>query len=348
MPSSRNTNFRPSDHPDVRSGRVGVLIVNLGTPDGCDPASIRRYLKEFLSDRRVIELPRLLWYPILYGIILTTRPRRKARDYAVIWNRELDESPLKTITRAQAAALADRLQSHENLTVDWAMRYGQPAIAERLTALKAAGCDRILVVPLYPQYAAATTATVTDKVCETLTRQRWQPAVRFAPPYGDDLAYIEALARSANAHLATLGWQPEVLLASFHGMPKSCLEKGDPYYCQCQKTVRLLRERLGMDEERLRLTFQSRFGSAPWLEPYTDRTIEALGRSGVRSLAVMTPGFASDCLETIEEIGVENAARFHAAGGERFTRIDCLNDSPSGIDVIEAVVTREIAGWIDA
>jgi ferrochelatase len=330
----------------VKIGRVGVLIVNLGTPEGTDRRSVRRYLAEFLTDRRVIETSRLVWYPVLYGIILNTRPARKGRDYARIWNTERDESPLRTITRAQGEALAARLAGHPELRVDWAMRYGKPSIAERLSALEAEGCDRILVLPLYPQYAAATTATVNDKVFEHLLAERWQPALRTVPPYYDEPAYIEAVAGSIESHIAGLGWQPEVVLASFHGIPQSYFRKGDPYYCHCAKTVRLLEERLGWDKGRLRMTFQSRFGPEEWLQPYTDGTLRALAGEGVRDVAVVTPGFAADCLETIEEIGVENAEIFRQAGGRNFARIPCLNDSPAGLDVIEAVVRRELRGWV--
>ncbi|MBS1165787.1 MAG: hemH [Proteobacteria bacterium] len=334
----------PTDHPKIPHGKVGVLLVNLGTPDGTDRRSMRRYLEEFLSDRRVIETSRLIWYPVLYGIILNTRPQKKGRDYATIWNRERDESPLRTYTRSQAEKLSVRLG--ESVVVDWAMRYGNPSITSRLDALQAAGCERILLYPLYPQYAAATTATVNDKAFAHLLTERWQPALRTVPPYHDDPVYIDALARSAEAHLATLSFEPEVVLASFHGIPKSYFEKGDPYYCHCQKTARLLRERLGWGEDRLRITFQSRFGPEEWLQPYTDRTVEALARSGVRSLAVMTPGFVADCLETIEEIGVENADIFRQNGGVNFARIPCLNDSEDGMAIIENVVRRELQGWI--
>ncbi len=337
----------PAAHPAVATGRVGVLLVNLGTPDATDYWSMRRYLKEFLSDRRVIEVPRAIWWPILNGIILTTRPGRKGRDYASIWNTERDEGPLKTITRSQAEILAARLAPlSDRLVVDWAMRYGNPSIASRLEALTKAGCERILVVPLYPQYAAATTATVADKAFDALKAMRWQPAVRIAPPWHDEPVYVEALAASLKADLAALDWEPEVIVASFHGIPKSYFDKGDPYYCHCAKTMRLLREATGLDETRLRMTFQSRFGKAEWLKPYTDATIAELARSGVKRLAVITPGFAADCLETIEEIGVENAEIFHANGGEAFHRVACLNDAPGGIDVIETVVRRELGGWI--
>ena len=334
----------PTDHPRIPHGKVGVLLVNLGTPDGTDRRSMRRYLEEFLSDRRVIETSRLIWYPVLYGIILNTRPQKKGRDYATIWNRERDESPLRTYTRSQAEKLAAQLGN--GVVVDWAMRYGNPSIASRLDALQAAGCERILLYPLYPQYAAATTATVNDKAFAHLLTKRWQPALRTVPPYHDDPVYIDALARSVETHLATLPFEPEVVLASFHGIPKSYFEKGDPYYCHCQKTGRLLRERLGWGEDRLRITFQSRFGPEEWLQPYTDKTVEALAQSGVKSLAVLTPGFVADCLETIEEIGVENADIFRQNGGVNFARIPCLNDSEDGMAVIENVVRRELQGWI--
>lgn len=335
----------PKDHPRVASGRVGVLLVNLGTPDGTDKRSMRRYLEEFLTDRRVIEWPRAAWYPILYGIVLNTRPARKGRDYETIWNRERNESPLRTFTRSQGVQLAERLADCPNVTVDWAMRYGKPSIPERLAALREAGCDRILVYPLYPQYAASTTATVNDVVFRQLLADRWQPALRTVPPYHDDPVYVDAIARSIEAHLAGLGWEPELVLASFHGIPQSYFRKGDPYHCHCMKTARLVRERLGWPEDRLRVTFQSRFGPEEWLQPYTDKTVEALAKGGTRRLAVITPGFVSDCLETLEEIAVENGEIFHHAGGEQFTHIPCLNDGALGMDVIEHVVRRELLGW---
>ena len=267
---STNATPRPADHPPVAAGRIGVLLVNLGTPDATDYWSMRRYLEEFLSDRRVIEENRLKWWLVLNLIILTVRPSRKGRDYDKIWNRERDESPLRTITRAQADKLGAALAPLDGrLMVDWAMRYGNPSIASRLGALQQAGCDRILIVPLYPQYAAATTATVADKAFDALKQMRWQPAVRIAPPWHDDPVYIEAVAASLEAELAGLPFKPEMILASFHGVPKDYLLKGDPYHCQCQKTARLLRARLGLDESRFMLTFQSRFGTAEWLQPYT-------------------------------------------------------------------------------
>jgi ferrochelatase len=336
----------PSGHPPVKSGKVGVLLVNLGTPDGTDFTSMRRYLREFLSDKRVIEWPRALWYPILYGIVLNTRPGRKGKDYETIWNKERNESPLRTFTRSQGDKLAARLAMHDNVVVDWAMRYGNPSIPSRLDALKAEGCDRILVYPLYPQYAASTTATVNDVVYQHLLKARWQAAIRTVPPYHDDPVYVDALARSIESHLGTLDFEPEVVLTSFHGIPQSYFRKGDPYHCHCQKTARLLRERLGWDKERLRVTFQSRFGPEEWLQPYTDKTVEALAKSGVKKMAIVAPGFVADCLETLEELNGENREIFEHAGGEKFAYIPCLNDSEPGMDVIEAVVRRELAGWI--
>jgi len=337
----------PADHPSINSGRVGILLVNLGTPDGTDYWSMRAYLREFLSDRRVIEWNPLLWQPILNLIVLQRRPQKSGKAYQSIWNKERNESPLRTFTRAQGEKLEVRLADlGPRLRVDWAMRYGKPSIAERLTALQQAGCERIVVFPLYPQYAAATTATVNDKAFEVLSAMRWQPALRTVPPYHDDPVYIDALAASIRSHLGGLGWQPEVVLASFHGIPQSYFDQGDPYYCHCMKTARLLRAALGFDEQRLRVTFQSRFGPADWLQPYTDKTVEALAKSGVKRIAVVNPGFVSDCLETLEEIAVLNADIFHHNGGEKFSHIPCLNDSEDGMRVIEAVVRRELSGWV--
>jgi protoporphyrin/coproporphyrin ferrochelatase len=328
-------------------GRIGVLLVNLGTPDATDYASVRRYLKEFLSDPRVIEENRIKWWLVLNLIILTVRPGRKGRDYDKIWNRERNESPLLTITRSQGETLAALLAPVDpRITVEWAMRYGNPSIASRLGALKDRGCDRILIVPLYPQYAAATTATVCDKVFAALMTLRAQPTIRVAPPYYDDPVYIDALATSLKDTLARLSFAPDVILASFHGMPEEYVEKGDPYRTQCTATARLLRERLGLDESRFMLTFQSRFGTAEWLKPYTDETVKLLAQRGVKRLAVVTPGFAADCLETLEEIAVENAGIFRDNGGEDFAAIPCLNDSPAGMEVIRQLVLRELKGWI--
>ncbi|MDO9415186.1 ferrochelatase [Pararhizobium sp.] len=334
------------NHPPVRFGKVGVLLVNLGTPDGTDYTSMRRYLREFLSDRRVIEWSRLFWYPILYGIVLNTRPGKVGKAYETIWNKDLNESYLRTYTRNQAELMAKSFAAMPNVQVDWAMRYGQPSIASKMDALQKDGCEKILLFPLYPQYAAATTATVNDEAFKALLKMRWQPALRTVPQYSDDPVYIEALANSITRHLATLDWEPEVVLTSFHGIPKSYFMKGDPYHCQCHKTARLLRERLGWSKEKLQITFQSRFGPEEWLQPYTDKTVEKLAQEGVRRIAVINPGFVSDCLETLEEIAVAAGEIFHHNGGEKFTHIPCLNDSPDGMRVLEHVVRRELMGWV--
>jgi len=337
---------RPADHPKVQSGSIGVLVINLGTPDATDARSVRRYLREFLHDKRVIEEDTIIWKFVLNAIILPLRPRRKGLDYEKIWNREKNESPLKTITRSQADKLSAVLSRRgKRIVVDWAMRYGNPSIHSRLAALVGQGCERILVVPLYPQYAAATTATVCDEVFRALMDMRWQPALRVAPPYFDEPAYIEALAASLEAYLKTLTFAPDMIIASFHGIPRSYFDKGDPYYCHCAKTTRLLRERLQVDDSRLVMTFQSRFGRAEWLKPYTDVTVKDLAARGVKNLVVITPGFSADCLETLEEIAGENAEYFRHAGGENFAAVPCLNDSEPGIRVIEAVVLRELQGW---
>jgi protoporphyrin/coproporphyrin ferrochelatase len=335
----------PEGHPAVRHGRIGVLLLNLGTPDATDYRSMRRYLKEFLSDRRVIEVPRWKWWPILNGIILTVRPGRKGKDYAKIWNTERNEGPLKTITRSQADKLA-RMLGDERIVVDWAMRYANPSTGERLAWLQKQGCDRVLLVPLYPQYAAATTATACDQAFRALMRMRWQPAVRVAPAYCEEPAYIDAIATSIRNHLATLDFEPDTIIASFHGMPQAYLEAGDPYHCQCQKTSRLVRETLSWPADRWLITFQSRFGSDPWLQPYTIDTVGRLAKSGTKRLLVVAPGFSADCLETLEELDIENRAAFLANGGERFAYVPCLNDSDAGVGVIASVVRRELMGWL--
>jgi protoporphyrin/coproporphyrin ferrochelatase len=337
----------PAGHPPVKTGRIGVLIMNLGTPDATDYWSMRRYLREFLSDRRVIETPRALWWPILNLIILQTRPQKKGKDYATIWNKELDESYLKTITRNQAEKLGESLSAlSSDIVVDWAMRYGNPAIKPAVERLMAQGCDRILAFSLYPQYAAATTATANDHLFRALMGMRWQPTLRIAPPYHDEPAYISALAQSVRDHLAKIDFEPEVILASFHGMPKSYHAAGDPYHCHCAKTWRLLREELGMSPDRLMMSFQSRFGPDEWLKPYTDETVEALAKKGVKKMAILAPAFSADCLETLEELDGENRHIFEAHGGEKFTYIPCLNDSDLGMKVIRTVVERELQGWI--
>ena len=331
---------------EVQPERVGVLLVNLGTPDTADTRGVRVYLKEFLSDPRVIEDQGLKWRLLLNGVILRIRPRRKARDYRKIWNTENNESPLKTITRAQSEKLARGIADHDHVEVDWAMRYGNPSIRAGIEALMAQGCSRLLVVPLYPQYSAATSATVCDEVFRVLARMRAQPTLRVSPPYYDDPDYIEALAVSIQAHLKTLAFEPELIVASFHGMPQAYVDKGDPYQAQCIATTDALRKRMGLDASKLLLTFQSRFGFDEWLKPYTDKTIEQLAKDGVRRIAVVTPGFSADCLETLEEIAQENAEIFKHNGGEQFAFIPCLNDSEPGMDVIRQLVLRELQGWI--
>jgi protoporphyrin/coproporphyrin ferrochelatase len=342
----KSADHRPADHPSVEHGRIGVLLVNLGTPDGYDRRSMRRYLAEFLSDRRVIEWPRALWFPILYGIVLNTRPQKSGKAYAAIWNRERDESPLRTFTRSQSEKLSTALKDLKAIIVDWAMRYGHPSIGETLDQMKRNGCERIIVFPLYPQYSATTTATVCDKLFEVLSSMRWMPSIRIVPPYHDDPVYIERLAHSITRYLANLDFKPEKIIASYHGIPTSYFRKGDPYYCHCQKTSRLLAERLGWTKGELLTTFQSRFGPEDWLQPYTDETIVGLARQGVRRIAVFNPGFVSDCLETLEEIAVEGRAAFLGAGGESFAHIPCLNDSDDGLAVIESITRRELSGWV--
>jgi len=326
---------------------IGVLIVNLGTPDAAEPRAVRRYLKEFLIDPRVIERNSLLWKIVLHGIILPLRSRRKAGDYKKIWNNEKDESPLKTITRSQAEKLSGILEPlGKHVIVDWAMRYGQPSLASRLEALVGRGCDRILVMPLYPQYAAPTTATVCDEVFRFLMGLRRQPALRIMPAYYDDPYYIEVLASSLKAELKALPFEPEVIVASYHGMPQDYVNKGDPYESQCARTTQLLREQLKLDEAKLMMTYQSRFGRSRWLKPYTLQTVKSLAKKGVKNLVVITPGFSADCLETLEEIAVENAKVFKRYGGQNFTAIPCLNDSEAGMLMIWQLAMRELKGWV--
>ncbi len=326
---------------------IGVLLVNLGTPDAATPAAVRRYLKEFLTDRRVIEKDSLLWKLVLHGVILPIRSRRKARDYQNIWNRDKNELPFKTITRSQAEKLATILEPlGKHVFVDWAMRYASPSIASRLEVLTTWGCERILIMPLYPQYSAATTATVGDEVCRFMLRQRCQPAVRMLPPYYDDPYYIEVLASSLKAEIKNLPFTPDVIVASYHGMPKDYVAKGDPYESQCLRTTELLRAKMGLDQSKLIMTFQSRFGRSKWLEPYTINTVRALAKKGVKNMVVVTPGFSADCLETLEEIAVDNARAFKRAGGENFAAIPCLNDSEAGMLMIWQLAMRELKGWV--
>jgi protoporphyrin/coproporphyrin ferrochelatase len=334
------------DHPEVRIGKVGVLLVNLGTPDAATAPALRRYLKQFLSDKRVIEWPRALWYPILYGIVLNTRPKKVAKAYAEIWNNDLDESYLRTYTRSQSDKLQVLLSDYKNVIVDWGMRYGQPSIESGIERLTKAGCDRIVMFPLYPHYAAATTATVNDDFFAALMKMRFMPAVRTVPSYHDEPVFIEALCISIEKHLATLDFEPDMIIASYHGIPQSYFKKGDPYHCHCLKTSRLLRDRMGWSKEFLMTTFQSRFGPEDWLQPYFDKTIETLPEKGIKKLVTFNPGFVSDCLETLEEIAVEGSEIFLHAGGTHYSHISCLNDSDEGMKVFEQLVRRELQGWV--
>jgi ferrochelatase len=327
-----------ADHLPIPSPKIGVLLINLGTPDAAEAGAVRRYLAEFLSDRRVIEIPRLIWWPILHGIILRTRPKKSAHAYAQVWTKE--GSPLAAITRAQAEALKDAFGAV--VIVDHAMRYGRPAIAERLAALKAQGCEHILLAPLYPQYCAATTAAANDAAFAALATMRWQSAIRTLPPYYDDPAYIGALATSVRNGLAALDFETDAMIASFHGMPQRTLELGDPYHCHCQKTARLLSEALGHE---LIVTFQSRFGRAKWLEPATDAMLAALPAKGMKRVAIVAPGFAADCVETLEELAIRGRDTFLAAGGTDFAVLPCLNASAEGIAMMRSVIARELEGW---
>lgn len=329
--------MRPEGHPTIEAPRVGVLLVNLGTPDAPDAGAVRRYLGEFLSDRRVVEIPPLIWKPILHGIILRTRPAKSAHAYAQVWTE--DGSPLAAITKGQAVALQ---QAWPDIMVDWAMRYGNPSIGDRLRAMKEAGCERILIAPLYPQYCGATTATANDAAFAALAKVRWQPAVRTLPPYHDHPAYIEALKASVEAQLATLDFVPDAIMASFHGVPERTLHLGDPYHCHCRKTARLLGDALGRE---LTVTFQSRFGRAKWLEPATDTVLAAMPGKGVRRVAIIAPGFSVDCLETLEELAIRGREIFETAGGERFAYLECLNDRPTGVKMLRRIIGSELAGW---
>jgi ferrochelatase len=328
---------------------VGLLLVNLGTPDAPDPPAVRRYLAQFLSDPRVVDLPRALWLPVLHGVILNTRPKRSAKAYQAIWNHDLGEGPLKTITRRQAeqlAARADRLGGRAPVIVDYALRYGAPSIASRFDALMAQGCARIVLLPLYPQYAASTSASVADDAFHALEKMRHQPTIRLGAPYYDDPAYIDALAANMRRELSALDFTPDVIVCSFHGLPQAQVDRGDPYRDQCETTWRLLRAALDLPEEKLRLSFQSRFGPAKWITPYTSDMVGELATNGVKNLAIVAPGFSADCLETIEELGVEIRDIFIEKGGVNFARLPCLNDSPEGMGLLEALARRELAGWV--
>jgi protoporphyrin/coproporphyrin ferrochelatase len=334
----------PAQHPPVCLGKTGVVLINLGTPDAPTTSAVRRYLAEFLSDRRVVELPALLWQPILRGIILTVRPRKTAKLYAHVWDRATGSSPLMANTIAQTSALQGAWG--DGVIAMHAMRYGNPSIASVLDDLRDAGCDRLLIAPLYPQYSMATTGTVLAAVFEHLNTRRWMPAVRTLPPYYDDPIHIAALAASVRAHVAGLGFKPDVLLASFHGMPRVTLTKGDPYHCQCQKTGRLLREALQGDGLDVQISFQSRFGKQEWLRPYSIDAIRDLPKQGKRNIAVIAPGFSVDCLETLEEIQSELHTAFTESGGIGFSYIPCLNAAPVGIGMLQRIISRELAGWL--
>ena len=327
----------PPDHPELPQPKIGVLLINLGTPDAPEARAVRRYLAEFLSDRRVIEIHPLAWKPILHGVILRTRPKRSAEAYNQIWTNE--GSPLRVIAHRQAEALRKKLP---DLSVHYAMRYGNPGIAAAIENMVAEGCTHLLAAPLYPQYCAATTATANDAVFAALAAMRRQPALRTLPPYYDDPLYIEALAANLKRQLQPLDFAPERLLLSFHGMPVRTLELGDPYHCHCLKTARLVGEALGREVD---VAFQSRFGRAKWLEPATDAMLARYPRDGVKRIAVATPGFSADCIETLEELGIRGREAFRNAGGERFALLECLNDSPVGIVMLQRLIERELAGW---
>ena len=335
----------PPGHPPILQPKTGLLILNLGTPEATDYRSMRTYLKEFLSDRRVIEVNPVLWWFILNGVILSFRPQKSGHAYEQIWNREKNESPLKTFTRGQSEKLSAAL-GEGKLVVDWAMRYGKPSIADRLTALKQQGCDRIVLFPLYPQYSAATSATALDKAYDALQKMRWQPAIRTVPPYFDNPAYIAAIAASLKTHMASLKWKPDRILIAFHGLPREYLDKGDPYHCHCQKTARLVREKLGLDKDFAQIVFQSRFGRAEWLKPYAQDTVEALPKQGVKNLLMISPGFSSDCVETLEELAIGLKETFEENGGENFSVVPCLNDNPGSITMLKKLVREEIQGWL--
>ena len=328
----------PVDHPSIAEPRIGVLLLNLGTPDAPEPAAVRRYLAQFLSDPRVIEIPSWAWKPILHGIILRTRPRKSAHAYRQVWTE--GGSPLAAITARQARSLQDRLGG--GVLVDWAMRYGNPSVGSAIGRLEQGGAVRILAAPLYPQYCAATTASAMDATFAAIAQRRWQPALRTLPPYHDDPLYIDALKRDLERQIAQLDFEPDRLLLSFHGMPQRTLELGDPYHCHCRKTARLLGDSLG---RKVDVAFQSRFGRAKWLEPATDALLTAYPAQGVRKLAIAAPGFSADCLETLEELGIRGREQFLGAGGSHFARLDCLNDGEAGMAMVEALVRRELAGW---
>ncbi len=325
---------------------TGVLLINLGTPDAPTPKAVRRYLREFLSDRRVITTNPLIWQPILHLFILPFRPRKTAEAYKLVWRDDADGSPLRHFTRTLTEATAVRVgQSRNDVIVDWAMRYGKPSVKEKLESLRARGCGRILAIALYPQYSGTTTASAYDAVTAGLRALNWQPDLKTARAFPEDRTYIEGLARSVEDHVATLASPPDVVVASYHGLPQKYVDDGDPYYDQCVKTTRLLRERLGWGEDRLRMTFQSRFGALEWLRPYTDEVLAALPGEGAKKVAVIAPAFLADCLETLEEMAERGGHTFLDAGGEQFSYIPCLNDTPPAVALLDGLIARELEGW---
>ena len=324
---------------------IGVLLLNLGTPDATDFWSMRRYLKEFLWDRRVIETPRWQWWPILNLIILNTRPKKSGALYDKIWDRQANDSPLRVIGNRQVEKLSKRLKN-SNVFVDFAMRYGNPSIEAGISSLMKKGCDRLLLVPLYPQYSAPTTASANDKAFDALKAMRWQPTIRIAPPYYDNSAYIGAMAASIASELKSMDFVPERLVFSYHGMPQEYIDRGDPYYEHCKKTTALVGAALGWPSDKIIMAFQSRFGPTEWLKPYLDETLVELPKSGVRNIAVLAPAFSVDCLETLEELAMEGKETFLEAGGKNFAYIPCLNDTKNGMDVIESIVRQELMGWV--
>lgn len=337
----------PAAHPVFPTAKTGVLLVNLGTPDGHDYWSMRRYLHEFLSDRRVIDANPFIWKLILNLVILSIRPFKSGHAYKTVWNNELNESPFLTITRAQTDEVRRQMSARfPNTVYEFAMRYGNPSIESGLMKLKDQGCQKILIFALYPQYAGASSATVYDKAFDVLKQMKWQPAIRTVPTYHDHPVYIDALKQSIDTHLSTLDFAPDMILTSFHGLPKRYLLEGDPYHCFCAKTSRLLREHMNWPQEKWQLTFQSRFGAEEWLQPYTDKTVEALAKSGVKNLALIAPCFVADCLETLEELNIGIRKTFLENGGENFAYIPCLNDTPPGIWVLNTVIENELQGWL--
>ena len=327
------------NHPEVKFGKTGVLIINLGTPDSTKWLDIRKYLKEFLSDKRVIEVNPIIWKIILNLFILTFRPSKTAHAYKKIWRKDTNESPLLFFTRSQAVKLKEKI-GNEKIIVDFAMRYGNPSIKSRLNSLKERGCEHIIILPLYPQYAAATTATVCDEVYRSLMNMRWQPSLQIIPHYESEPMYIDALVESIEKKIKEINWRPDLIISSYHGIPKSYFDKGDPYQCYCQKTTRLITEKFNKIE--IKTTFQSRFGPQEWLKPYTDKTLEKLPKQGVKNLLIICPGFASDCVETLEEINMAGRETFIASGGENFDLIPCLNDSSKHIELFQHLIKKHI------